>query len=101
MHTAAMLLAYGVAECGMCNLECTDGPQAIPVDPYLATGLEFFLAQEPDLMSSMALVHSRVKAVVFRDLDPLNGALASHFFLHDLRTLNHRFRVFHLSQKYQ
>ncbi len=97
VHTAVMLLAYGVAEAGLGNLQCTDGPEARPHDPYLCTGLEVFLAQEPDLMSSMALVHSRVKTVIFRDLDAHNGALASHYLLHDLRTLNHRFRVFHLT----
>ena len=69
---------------------------AMPTDPYLCTGLDVYLLHEPDLMSAMALLHSRVRQVVYLFPDHEEGALGSREMLHDMKQLNHRFRVFRL-----
>jgi len=93
LYSAAMLCIHGVAEAVLGRLATTD-PCALPHQAYLCTGLEFYLVQEPDLTSSMALVHSRIKSLTFRHKDEDHGALASHYRLGDMRALNHRFRVY-------
>nr|XP_017014849.2 LOW QUALITY PROTEIN: probable inactive tRNA-specific adenosine deaminase-like protein 3 [Drosophila takahashii] len=61
--------------------------------PYLCTGYDVYLLQEPCLMCSMALVHSRAKRVFFLRSSE-NGALATRFQLHSVRELNHHYEVF-------
>ena len=68
----------------------------LPGGQYLCTGLELFLHTEPNLASSMALVHSRVACVVYREFDASAGGLGSRYKLHTLRSINHRFRVYRL-----
>ena len=91
LYTPTTLCIEGVAaiirgDCGARNV--------LSPDHYLCSGLDLYLEEEPDLMSSMALVHSRIRRVFFRDPAPSEGALYSHYKLHTLRALNHRFRVF-------
>jgi tRNA(Arg) A34 adenosine deaminase TadA len=62
---------------------------------YVCTGLDIYLLREPDVMSAMALVHSRIRRVVFLEPDPAYGALGSRYSLHTMPALNHRFRVYH------
>jgi tRNA(Arg) A34 adenosine deaminase TadA len=51
--------------------------------------------EEPDLMSCMALVHSRIRRVIFMHPDPIEGALLSgNGHIHSLKALNHHYRVF-------
>lgn len=67
----------------------------LAVTHYLCTGLDIYLFQEPDMMESMALVHSRIRRVFIAEPDPLNGALVSgSHHIHCLRSLNHHYRVF-------
>lgn len=69
----------------------------VPSDQYLCTGLDLYIYQEPDLMSSMALVHSRIRRVYFIHPDLHEGALLSgNGHIHQLRSLNHHYRVFQL-----
>jgi len=97
LYSAAMLCIYGVAECILGNMPTTE-PDALPPMPYLCTGLEFVLCQEPDLTTSMAIVHSRIKSLTFRHADAVHGALVKNYRMHDMRALNHRFRVFTVTQ---
>lgn len=66
----------------------------LPEDQYLCTGLDLYVFREPDLFSCMALVHSRIRQVVFVEADPSFGALESSYRLHTCERINHRFRVF-------
>jgi tRNA(Arg) A34 adenosine deaminase TadA len=71
------------------------GQERLPAGHYLCTGLDLFLTIEPELFSSMALVHSRIRRVYFLTTDATNGVLASSaVYLHSLRALNHHYRVF-------
>ena len=47
-------------------------------------------------MCAMALVHSRLRRVVFCKPDFQHGALGGSFKLHAERSLNHHYSVFHL-----
>lgn len=62
--------------------------------PYLCTGLFAFCSDEPSVMSAMALVHSRIRSVVFLRADPLRGGVLSRLRLQDIRETNHHFSVF-------
>jgi len=66
--------------------------------PYLCTGYDVFLAREPCLMCAMALVHSRLKRVIFAatnaETGALSGAEAGVRRLHGVRSLNHHYSVF-------
>ena len=43
---------------------------------------------------SMALVHSRIRRVVYCRPNTASGGLGSYYRIHTLSSLNHRFRVF-------
>ncbi len=58
-----------------------------------------YLSQEPDVMSAMALVHSRIRRVIYLRPDPACGALGSVYCLHEMRHLNHRFRVYTVKEE--
>lgn len=66
-------------------------------DSYLCTGYDVFLDQEPCSMCAMALVHSRVRRVVFDRSNPSDGVLLSSYRLHTIKSLNHHYRVFQLA----
>jgi len=66
---------------------------------YLLTGYDVYLTQEPCLMCSMALVHSRVSRVFFMEPSPQKGGLYSLCRLQNVRSLNHSFEVFQMKQQ--
>ena len=66
----------------------------LPDDHYLCTGLDMYLSIEPDVMTSMALVHSRIRRVYYLQPDLNAGALGTHAKIHTLKSLNHKYRVF-------
>ncbi|CRK95673.1 CLUMA_CG009131, isoform A [Clunio marinus] len=63
--------------------------------PYLCTGYFIYLLDEPCLMCSMALIHSRARRV-FYHRSRSYGALGSMTKLHTNKNLNHRFEAFRL-----
>jgi len=64
--------------------------------PYLCTGYDCYLVREPCAMCAMALVHSRVRRVVYAEADNKWGALGGSFRLHGQRSLNHHYTVYHM-----
>lgn len=63
--------------------------------PYLCTGYSIYLLNEPCLMCSMSLIHSRAKRVFYRHQQSI-GALGSMTKLHTNSDLNHRYEAFHV-----
>lgn len=61
--------------------------------PYLCTGLDLFVTVEPCIMTAMALVHSRIRRVFYRDSHP-QGALGSLRILHADPRINHHYPVY-------
>ena len=84
------------------ELRDTDGVVAAIDDrdpgpkPYLCTGFDCYLVREPCVMCAMALVHSRVRRVVYAEADPKWGALGGSLRLHGQRSLNHHYTVYHM-----
>lgn len=69
----------------------------LPDRPYLCTGYDAYLASEPCHMCAMALVHSRVRRVVYCKSDYKHGALGgSGMRLHSQTGMNHYYGVFKL-----
>lgn len=70
-------------------------PATPPEPPYLCTGYDAYMIGEPCLMCAMAMVHSRLRRVVFSVADARHGALGgSGLKLHGKRSLNHHYDVY-------
>ncbi|KAF8650125.1 hypothetical protein AX16_005362 [Volvariella volvacea WC 439] len=82
------------------NVEAVQ-PRLNPLEPetksnsahYLLTGLTLFITHEPCIMCSMALLHSRVKEVVYLHQMKENGGCGGDACLPTLQGVNHRFGI--------
>lgn len=64
---------------------------------YLCTGYDAYLTKEPEIYEAMALVHSRIRRVIYGIGDTLNGGLGGtgdQNAVHCLPGTNHHYRVF-------
>ena len=70
--------------------------QFTTLSSYLCTGYDAFLAREPNALTAMAMLHSRVGRVFYMDDDPKRGVLGNDksVQLHTLKGINHRYRVY-------
>jgi tRNA(adenine34) deaminase len=66
---------------------------AAHIGNYRLTDTTLYVTVEPCLMCVGALVHARVREVVFGALEPRTGALVSTLRGHEIPGLNHRFTV--------
>lgn len=107
-HDRVVLVHPGWAESRIVDLErdglCTGHPVMAAIKQsasdeslagYLWSDCDVYLAEEPCLMCSMALVHARVRQIFFCFPSP-SGALQTLVRLHALQPLNHKFGVFWL-----
>lgn len=65
------------------------------LDNYRLLDTTLYVTLEPCAMCASALVHARVKRLVFATADPKAGAVISHFNLFDSLVLNHRVQYEH------
>lgn len=91
LSTPTMLTIDGVAACVRGEI---DNAEDTP-ENYVCCGLDLYVVREPDIMDSMALVHSRIRHVYYTKPDDCDGGLGSCFNIHSVRSLNHHYRVFH------
>ena len=63
------------------------------VDNYRLSGATLYVTVEPCLMCVGALVHARIRLVVFGAPEPKSGALVSTARAHESAGLNHRLEV--------
>lgn len=74
-------------------LALREGAQKL--DNYRLLDTTLYVTLEPCAMCASALVHARVKRLVFAAADPKAGAVISHFNLLDSPALNHRIKYEH------
>ena len=65
----------------------------VPSTPHLCTDCDVYVTHEPCAMCAMAMVHSRVRRVLYALPAAHGGALGSVYCLHTERSLNHHFQV--------
>ena len=72
------------------------GKKYIPEKPYVCTGYDAYVWREPCAMCAMALVHSRVRRVIYCVPDERRGVLHGPNRIHGQRGMNHRYAVIHV-----
>lgn len=78
-------------------LDTGDKAGHLHLPPYLCTGYDCYVFREPCAMCAMALVHSRLRRIVFCEGDESSGMLGgSGVRLHSLKSLNHHFVVYQM-----
>ena len=60
---------------------------------YQLTNRTLYLTHEPCLMCTMALVHSRVKEIIYIHPMPKTGGCGGRAIVPELPTINHRFTI--------
>jgi tRNA-specific adenosine deaminase 3 len=80
------------------------GTETFATGQYLCTGFDIYVYKEPDFYEAMALLHSRVRRIVFVENDTVGGGLGGGTELersvHSLKGTNHHFRVFRAKAAY-
>ena len=71
-----------------------EGVEAAKSLSYLCKGLDLYTTREPCIMCSMALVHSRIRRVVYATPNPAFGGLGSRCKIHTTPSLNHHYPVY-------
>ena len=82
----------GPCQAGMKRDESLGAPDS--GKPYLCTGYDCYIVHEPCAMCAMALVHSRIRRVIYCVPDQQHGALGGSFRLHGQKSLNHHYQVY-------
>jgi tRNA-specific adenosine deaminase 3 len=99
LYTPTMLCIEGVAACVRGDIE--DAKET--PENYVCSGLDLYVVKEPDIMDSMALVHSRIRHVYFlspRSISDGGGGLTTfEFNISAIRSLNHHYRVFRMTER--
>lgn len=87
---AAKYRKFGLADSDSIHEKNTERVSPLPLDQYLCTGLDCYVSREPCVMCAMALVHSRIRRVIFvaPNEDWLGGL--SEAKVHCEAALNHR-----------
>jgi len=103
----AVMVAIGIAAKSSQSGTATDGDDApsgskrqrTAEDAYLCQDCEVITTHEPCVMCAMALVHSRVRLVAFREPDPGFGGFGGVVALHTCQSLNHQLRAFRFMKR--
>ncbi|KAL6057382.1 adenosine deaminase, tRNA-specific 3 [Balamuthia mandrillaris] len=87
-------LKHAVIECidEVARKELRDHPQRR--NHYLCTDYHLYTTQEPCIMCSMAILHSRFARVIYACNNEERGGLGSKAKLHTHPSLNHKFEVY-------
>ena len=104
LHHAAILAIENVsskqrASRGNSQLDLGTVKEERKNSPYLCTSYDLYITNEPCVMCGMAILHSRFQRVFYQSEnieDPENGAFGKIFQLHQQKSCNHKFTVFHI-----